>query len=128
MSFHRYVDFDLNLEFCMRKINSYNIYSTKLTAIFFYISFKKDLPPRTKVLHLDQNSIQRLDGMISHYVSLEHLSASENKIGEISKGAFQSLRNLAYLDLSKNRLAKVTKGMFDGLSGLQVRKLYCWHQ
>ncbi|XP_034364884.1 toll-like receptor 6 [Arvicanthis niloticus] len=69
----------------------------------------KDLPPRTKVLSLSQNSISELQmSDISFLSELRVLRLSHNRIRRLDFCVFSFNRDLEYLDVSHNRLQNIS--------------------
>nr|XP_045017296.1 toll-like receptor 6 [Jaculus jaculus] len=69
----------------------------------------KDLPPRTTVLDMSQNSIAELQmADLSSFPALKVLKLSHNRIQRLDLNAFKFNPDLEYLDLSHNHLRNVS--------------------
>ena len=72
-----------------------------------------------KILKLGHNLIQRLGMDAFQLSSLDNLGLGNNRLTNISIGAFKRLKSLKILDLRSNRLQFLTPGVFNGLVGLK---------
>lgn len=69
------------------------------------------------------NQIKKFDGFYAEATSLKELNLSENKINEITVGAFEKLPALEILNLEGNQLTSIYTGTFDSLFKLHVLDL-----
>ena len=80
-----------------------------------------DIPPNVGEVHLDSNSISRLEtGVFSNLTQCTLLSLRENSIRSIEVGAFNGLINTEKLDLFGNNMKILEQGMLNGMSHLRV--------
>jgi len=84
----------------------------------------KDVPAQTLQLHLDGNSLGRLD--LSQYQNMltKKLLLSHSHISSIKAGSFAGFRHLEFLDLSNNKLTEIDLSIFYPMTRLKYLYLH----
>uniref|UniRef100_A0A384CYN7 Toll like receptor 6 n=1 Tax=Ursus maritimus TaxID=29073 RepID=A0A384CYN7_URSMA len=81
----------------------------------------KDLPPKTKILDISQNSISELHiSDLSYLSGLKVLRLSHNKIWYLDFSIFKFNQDLEYLDLSYNQLQNISCHLITSLKHLDL--------
>ncbi|XP_078729176.1 chondroadherin-like protein [Lampetra fluviatilis] len=88
-------------------------------------SVPRGLPPRTRTLHLNGNSIAALSAhSFVRVPRLEDLQLRDCGVRDIGSGVFRGMSHLAALDLSNNDIQILHPGAFDGLTTLKTLLLH----
>ncbi|CAN0007949.1 unnamed protein product [Lampetra planeri] len=88
-------------------------------------SVPRGLPPRTRTLHLNGNSIAALSAhSFVRVPRLEDLQLRDCGVRDIGSGVFRGMSHLARLDLSNNDIQILHPGAFAGLTTLKTLLLH----
>ncbi|RWS12680.1 chaoptin-like protein [Dinothrombium tinctorium] len=114
------------------KIGSKNAFESMPSLRHFNLSYNQiaqlnfgvfDANEALEVIDLKANLIERIDKGVFTNASFITINLSQNKIKEISHGAFVNLPQLMKLDLSKNEITSIKTGAFERLPSLKMLNL-----
>ncbi len=65
-----------------------------------------------KILRLNNNKINNIDGLFDKTLLLEIINLSKNNLIQVSINSFKQLKKIKYIDLSENSLSEKSKSLF----------------